>query len=263
VSPATDLAVRIIPCLDVAAGRVVKGLRFADLRDHGDPADCAERYAAAGADELVFLDVAATGERRGADLTWVERVAERVFVPLTVGGGIAAVEDARRLFLAGADKVAVNSAAVARPALVGELAERFGAQAVLVSVDVRRRGDATGWEVCTQGGRKATGLDAVTWVRAAVERGAGEVLLTSIDADGTRQGYDLELVRRVARAVRVPVIASGGAGSVAHLAAALEAGAAAVLAASIFHRPGRHDAGIAGVKRELAARGFVVRQEAA
>lgn len=251
---ASDLACRVVPCLDVAAGRVVKGVRFQDLRDVGDPAEAAARYAAAGADEIVFLDVTAGPERRDTDLEWVERTAERVFVPLTVGGGVRVVDDAGRLLRAGADKVAVNSAAVSRPELLGELAERFGSQCVVLSVDVARRG--AGWEVVTQGGRTATGLDALEWIERAVELGAGEVLLTSIDADGTQEGYDLELLREVTRRVTVPVIASGGAGRPEHLSAALEAGAAAVLAASIFH-DGCYTVG--EVKAALAAAGHVVR----
>ncbi len=250
----TGLACRIIPCLDVADGRVVKGVRFADLQDEGDPAEAARRYAADGADEIAFLDVTAAPERRGTDLEWVERVAERVFVPLLVGGGVRSVDDARALLRAGADKVAINSGAVARPALLGDLAERFGRQCVVLSVDVRAAGE--GWEVVTHGGRRATGREAIAWLREGVGRGAGEILLTSIDRDGTRQGYDLALLRAAAAAVTVPLIASGGAGNVGDLALALQAGAAAVLAASIFHR---HQLGIDEVKRELAAGGFPMR----
>jgi imidazole glycerol-phosphate synthase subunit HisF len=252
----THLTARIIPCLDVARGRVVKGIRFQDLRDLGDPAEAAERYAAQGADEIVFLDVDAAPEGRATALDWVRRTAERVFVPLTVGGGVRSVADAAALFSAGADKVGVNSAAVARPELIGEIAARFGNQAVVLSIDARRR--PGGWEVVTHGGRQGTGLDAVAWARDGVARGAGEILLTSIDGDGTRAGYDLELIRAVATAVPVPVIASGGAGSVDHLAEGLAAGAAAVLAASIFHHG---DTTVAAVKRELARRGFRVREE--
>jgi cyclase len=254
MSAPSDLARRVIPCLDVAAGRVVKGVRFADLQDAGDPAAAAVRYAADGADEIAFLDVAAAPERRGTDLAWVERVAERVFVPLLVGGGVRAVDEARDLLRAGADKVAVNSAAVERPELVGELARRFGRQCVVLSVDARDAG--RGWEVVTHGGRRATGRDVLAWLREGVERGAGEILLTSIDRDGTRQGYDLALLRAASTAVEVPLIASGGAGSVGDLALALQAGAAAVLAASIFHR---RELGIGEVKRELAGRGFPMR----
>lgn len=251
----SHLAIRVIPCLDVAAGRVVKGVRFADLRDVGDPAEAAERYAAQGADEIVFLDVAAATENRSTALDWVRRTAERVFVPLTVGGGVRALADAAALFGAGADKVAINSAAVAGPELLTEVAERFGSQAVVLSIDARRSADR-GFEVVTHGGQRGSGREAVAWAVAGVERGAGEILLTSIDEDGTREGYDLELIRAVAGAVRVPVIASGGAGCVDHLVAGLAAGAAAVLAASIFHE---RDLTVAAVKRQLAARGFRVR----
>ena len=256
---ATGLTARIIPCLDVAAGRVVKGVNFKDLRDQGDPADCALRYAEQGADEIVFLDITAAPERRRTNLEWVTRTAEQVFVPLSVGGGVREVEDGRRLLQAGADKVAVNTAAVEGPGLLSELARRFGSQCVVLSVDARRIGGDTGspgWEVVTQGGRKPTGKDALTWIREGVERGAGEILLTSIDADGTQDGYDLELLRRVSEIVSVPVVASGGAGTVAHLARALEAGSSAVLAASIFHRsmftPNE-------VKRQLDEMGFAMR----
>lgn len=254
----TGLTVRVIPCLDVAGGRVVKGVRFRDLRELGDPAEAAFRYAAEGADEIVFLDIGAAPEERGTALDWVRRTAERVFVPLTVGGGVRAVEDARALLASGADKVGANTAAAERPELLSELAHRFGSQCVVLSIDARRRApeDGEGWEVVTHGGRRGTGRDAVAWAAEGVERGAGELLLTSIDADGTRGGYDLDLLARVVEAVPVPVIASGGAGEPAHLAAALEAGAAAVLAASIFHE-GTYT--VAEVKRQLAGRGFRVR----
>jgi cyclase len=261
----TNLARRVVPCLDVAAGRVVKGVQFQNLTDQGDPAQAARRYAEQGADEIVFLDVTAAPERRGTDLAWVERCAEQVFVPLTVGGGVRAVDDARLLLAAGADKVGTNTAAVARPELLTELARRFGSQCVVLSIDARRRplaaGDVEGdaepaWEVVTAGGRNATGLDAVAWAVEGVERGAGEILLTSIDSDGTQGGYDLELIAAVASRVRVPVVASGGAGAPEHLVAAAGAGAGAVLAASIFHHR-RHTVG--EVKRALAAAGFPVR----
>lgn len=253
----SGLARRVLPCLDVAAGRVVKGVRFRDLTDQGDPAECALRYAEQGADEIVFLDIGAAPEGRETDLGWVRRTAEAVFIPLTVGGGIRREEDARRLLLAGADKVAVNSAAVERPELIGDLSRRFGSQCVVLSVDARRRDPAgEGWEVVTQGGRRATGLDALEWIRLGVERGAGEILLTSIDRDGTKGGYDLELVRAVAAAVPVPVIASGGAGTLEHLVEGLRAGAAAVLAASIFHQE-THT--VRNVKDAIAAAGFPVR----
>ncbi len=252
----THLARRVIPCLDVADGRVVKGVRFENLTDAGDPAEQAARYAAQGADELVFLDVAASQERRGPALDWVERVAERVFVPLTVGGGVRGVADASALLAAGADKVGVNSAAVARPALLTELAARFGSQCVVLSVDARRTGGGH-WEVVTHGGRRATGLDALEWIRAGVARGAGEILLTSIDRDGTRAGYDLELLRAACAGLPVPVIASGGGATIDDFAAALEAGAAAVLAASVFHSG---ETTVAAIHRALAARGFQVRR---
>lgn len=260
---ATGLTVRVIPCLDVSGGRVVKGVRFQDLRELGDPAEAAHRYACQGADEIVFLDIGAAPEARATDLDWVRRAAERVFVPLAVGGGVRTVEDARDLLAAGADKVGVNTAAVERPGLLEELSRRFGSQCVVLSIDARRRGPGGGdgardpwWEVATHGGRRVTGREAVQWAVEGVRLGAGEILLTSIDADGTRGGYDLDLVRRVASAVPVPVIASGGAGSPAHLAQALEAGAAAVLAASIFHQ-GTWTVG--AVKAELARSGFRVR----
>ncbi|HEY6321002.1 MAG TPA: imidazole glycerol phosphate synthase subunit HisF [Thermoanaerobaculia bacterium] len=253
---------RVIPCLDVAAGRVVKGIRFRDLADQGDPADAAARYAAQGADEIVFLDVTAAPEGRDTDLDWVWRTAERVFIPLTVGGGVRSAADAGRVLRAGADKVAVNTAAVRRPELIGELAHRFGSQCVVLSVDARRTAGAGagtgGWEVVVEGGRAPTGRDALEWIEAGVAAGAGEVLLTSIDRDGTRGGYDLPLIAAAAAAVPVPLIASGGAGTAEHLAAALAAGAAAVLAASIFHQG---TCTVGEVKRALAAAGFPMREE--
>jgi cyclase len=254
----SGLARRVIPCLDVAAGRVVKGVRFRDLVDQGDPAESALRYAEQGADEIVFLDIGAAPEERDTDVEWVRRTAERVFIPLTVGGGVRGEADARRLLRSGADKVGINSAAVERPELVEELARRFGSQCVVLSVDARRN-PGGGWEVVTRGGRQATGLDALAWIREGVERGAGEILLTSIDRDGTRGGYDLDLIAAVADAVPVPVIASGGAGEPGHLTAALAAGAAAVLAASIFHQG---TCTVGEVKRALAGAGFPVREEA-
>ena len=247
---------RVIPCLDVDAGRVVKGTNFVDLRDAGDPVELAERYDAAGADELVFLDITATHERRETIVDLARRTADNVFIPFTIGGGIRSVADAQGVLDAGADKVSVNSAAVARPELVGELAERFGAQCVVLAVDAKARPDGPGWEVFVAGGRTPTGLDAVAWVRECVERGAGEVLLTSMDRDGTNDGYDLPLTGAIADAVGVPVIASGGAGSLEHLADALTAGADAALAASIFHY-GQFTVGEA--KRHLAAAGIPVR----
>ncbi len=236
----TGLTRRIIPCLDVAAGRVVKGVRFRNLTDHGDPTAAAARYAAEGADEIVFLDITAAPERRETDLDWVRRTAEQVFVPLSVGGGVRSVEDGRSLLLAGADKLGINTAAVAEPELLTRLAERFGSQCVVLSVDAKRRppdGAAEpGWEVVTHGGRTPTGRDALAWIEEGIELGAGEILLTSIDSDGTQAGYDLELLRRASALSPVPVIASGGAGTLEHLADALATGAAAVLAASIFHQ---------------------------
>jgi len=258
----SGLTRRVIPCLDVAAGRVVKGIRFRDLADQGDPADAAARYAAQGADEIVFLDISAAPEGRDTDLDWVRRTAERVFIPLTVGGGVRSAADAGRVLRAGADKVAVNTAAVRRPELLGELARRFGSQCVVLSVDARRTAGAGsgGWEVVVEGGRTPTGRDALEWIEAGVAAGAGEVLLTSIDRDGTRGGYDLPLIAAAASAVPVPLIASGGAGTAEHLAAALAAGAAAVLAASIFHQGA---CTVGEVKRALAAAGFPMREEPA
>ncbi|WP_419827712.1 imidazole glycerol phosphate synthase subunit HisF [Sphingomonas sp.] len=246
--------VRVIPCLDVAGGRVVKGVNFVDLADAGDPVEQARVYDAALADELCFLDITASHEARGTLLDVVERTAAVCFMPLTVGGGVRTAEDARALLLAGADKVAVNSAAVARPALVSDIAERFGAQCVVGAVDAKRRGD--GWEIFTHGGRKATGIDAVAHARDLAERGAGELLVTSMNRDGTRVGYDLALVRAIADAVSVPVIASGGVGSLDHLVDGVRAGASAVLAASIFHF-GQHSVGDAHAA--LAAAGLPVR----
>jgi imidazole glycerol-phosphate synthase subunit HisF len=241
---------RLIPCLDVAGGRVVKGVRFEGLRDVGDPVELAARYAGAGADELVFLDVTATIEGRPPLLELVERAAASLDVPFTVGGGVRGVSDARALLRAGADKVAVNRAAFEQPDLLGELAFEFGSQAVVCAIDARAG------EVVTHGGREARGADAVEWAREAVERGAGEILLTSIDADGTRAGYDLELTRAVVEAVETPVIASGGAGEAAHLADAFAAGAEAALVASIVHeRPER----LGELKRELREAGWNVR----
>jgi cyclase len=251
------VAVRVIPCLDVDDGRVVKGINFRDLRDAGDPVELAAAYDAEGADELVFLDITASAERRDTMVDVVERTADQVFIPLTVGGGVRGVDDVDRLLRAGADKVSLSTAAVARPELLSEVAERFGAQCVVVSVDARRSPDAaaggpresggvwggrppglaqpSGFEVTTHGGRHGTGLDAVAWARRAAELGAGEILLNSMDADGTQGGFDLELIEAVRAAVNVPVIASGGAGRVADFAPAVDAGADAVLAATVFH----------------------------
>ncbi len=233
--------IRVIPCLDVANGRVVKGVNFVDLKDAGDPVEQARAYDAAGADELCFLDISASHEGRGTLLDMVRRTAEVCFMPLTVGGGVRSVEDARALLLAGADKVAVNSAAVARPELVGEIAAKFGSQCVVASVDARRVVPSVGemapkWEIFTHGGRQPTGIDAVAYAQRVAELGAGELLVTSMDGDGTKAGYDLELTRAIADNVSVPVIASGGVGNLHHLVAGVREGhASAVLAASIFH----------------------------
>ena len=230
------VAVRVIPCLDVAAGRVVKGVNFLDLRDAGDPVELAAAYDAAGADELTFLDVTASSDERGTMLDVVRRTAESVFIPLTVGGGVRSADNVDTLLRAGADKVGVNTAAIARPGLIAEIAERFGNQVLVLSLDVRRApGTPSGWEVTTHGGRQSAGLDAVEWARRVAELGAGEILLNSMDADGTKAGFDLPLIEAVRAAVDIPVIASGGAGTVADFPPAVAAGADAVLAASVFH----------------------------
>jgi cyclase len=250
------LAKRIIPCLDVKDGRVVKGVRFVDLRDAGDPVEAAMAYDAQGADELVFLDITASHEDRETMLDVVRRTAEGIYMPLTVGGGIRTVDDVRRLLRAGADKVSLNTAALARPELIREAAERFGSQCIVVAIDARREGDR--WGVYTHGGRRPAGRDAMAWARDAVALGAGEILLTSMDRDGTKDGYDLELTRAVSDAVSVPVIASGGAGCLEHFYDALVDGHAdAALAASLFHF-GIHT--IAEAKRYLADRGVEVRR---
>ena len=253
------LAKRIIPCLDVEAGRVVKGVRFVDIRDAGDPVEAARRYDEQGADELTFLDITASHEGRDTILHVVEAVAGQVFIPLTVGGGVRSCDDIRKLLIAGADKVAINTAAVNNPEFVREAAERFGSQCIVVAVDAKQveEGDHPRWEVFTHGGRNPTGLDAVDWARRMVELGAGEILLTSMDRDGTRDGFDLGLTRAVSDGVTVPVIASGGVGTLAHLAEGVREGHAdAVLAASIFHF-GEHTIGEA--KATLAAAGLPVR----
>ena len=251
------LAVRIIPCRDVANGRVVKGVNFVALRDAGDPVQAAAAYDAAGADELCFLDITASHENRGTLLDIVERTADQCFMPLTVGGGVRSVEDARALLLAGADKVAVNSAAVARPALIGELAMRFGEQCVVVAVDAKAVGPGK-WEIFTYGGRKATGIDAVAYAIEAARLGAGEILLTSMDRDGTKAGYDLALTRIISDAVPVPVVASGGVGGVADLVSGVRDGhASAVLAASIFHFG---EVTVAQARAALADAGLPVRE---
>ena len=254
------VALRVIPCLDVDAGRVVKGVNFANLRDAGDPVELAARYDAEGADEVTFLDVSASSTGRETTYDVVRRTAEQVFVPLTVGGGVRSVEDVDGLLRAGADKVGVNTAAIARPELVEEIARRFGSQVLVLSVDARRvTGDThteSGYEVTTHGGRRGTGLDAVAWAARAVELGAGEVLLNSMDADGTRDGFDLEMIRDVRAVVRVPLIASGGAGIAEHFVQAARAGADAVLAASVFHFG---ELTIGQVKAALRAAGVTVR----
>jgi imidazole glycerol-phosphate synthase subunit HisF len=230
------LAKRLVPCLDVDNGRVVKGVKFVSLRDAGDPVECAVRYDAEGADELVFLDITASSDARPIVLEMVRRVADSVFIPFTVGGGVRSVQDANELLRCGAEKVAVNTAAVARPALLAELSRRFGSQAVVLALDARRRPAAAGWEVFVNGGRTPTGRDAASWAAEAAERGAGEILLTSMDRDGTRDGFDVELTRAVTSAVSVPVVASGGCGTVEHMAEVFDAGgASAALAASVFH----------------------------
>jgi imidazole glycerol-phosphate synthase subunit HisF len=255
-----SLAVRVIPCLDVDAGRVVKGVNFANLRDAGDPVELAAAYDAAGADELTFLDITASSGDRETTYDIVRRTAEQVFIPLTVGGGVRTVEDVDRLLRAGADKVGVNTAAIARPELISAIADRFGSQVLVLSVDARRcpEGVSTesGFEVTTHGGRRSTAIDAIGWARRAAELGAGEVLLNSMDADGTKDGYDLELIRAVRAEVTIPVIASGGAGKLADFAPAVAAGADAVLAASVFHFG---DLSIGEVKRSLRDAGYPVR----
>jgi cyclase len=252
-----SVAVRVIPCLDVDAGRVVKGVRFADLRDAGDPVELAAAYDAAGADEVVFLDVTASADGRATMLDVVRRTAESVFIPLTVGGGVRSVSDVDTLLRAGADKVGVNTAAIARPELIGEIAERFGRQVLTLSLDVRRAAAApSGFEVTTHGGRRGAGLDAIEWAARGAALGAGEILLNSMDRDGTKDGFDLALIRAVRAAVGIPVIASGGAGELAHFPPAIEAGADAVLAASVFHFG---ELSIGDVKATLRVAGHPVR----
>jgi cyclase len=252
-----SLAVRVIPCLDVDNGRVVKGINFRELRDAGDPVELAKVYDAEGADELTFLDISASHEDRATTLEIVSRTAEQVFIPLTVGGGIRSVEDVDRLLRAGADKIAVNTAAISRPELIAEIADRFGNQVLVLSVDARRaEGTDSGFEVTTHGGRRSAGLDAVEWARRATELGAGEILLNAMDADGTEDGFDLELIRLVRAAVTIPVIASGGAGKVEHFPPAVDAGADAVLAATVFHFGTLR---VGEVKKALADAGYPVR----
>jgi len=251
------LAKRIIPCLDVNAGRVVKGVNFLNLRDAGDPVEIAKKYNDEGADEITFLDITASSDQRDLILDIIERVAEQVFIPLTIGGGVREVGDVRRLLNAGADKISINTSAVTNPQLVKEASDKFGSQAIVVAIDARRRASGDGWEVFTHGGRTATGLDAVEWAKRMNALGAGEILLTSMDRDGTRSGFDLALTRAVAEAVSVPVIASGGVGNLDDLAnGVLEGKADAVLAASIFHF-GEYS--VRQAKECMAARGIVVR----
>ncbi|GLB62957.1 imidazole glycerol phosphate synthase subunit HisF [Dietzia sp. NCCP-2495] len=256
-----SLATRVIPCLDVDAGRVVKGVNFLDLRDAGDPVELAAAYGAQGADELTFLDVTASSSGRGTMIDVVKRTADQIFIPLTVGGGVRTAEDVDQLLRAGADKVSVNTAAIARPELLGELSRRFGSQCIVLSVDARTvpEGEAatpSGWEVTTHGGRRGTGIDAVEWAVRGQELGVGEILLNSMDADGTKAGFDLDMVRAVRAAVTIPVIASGGAGAVEHFAPAVHAGADAVLAASVFHFG---EMTIGDVKQAMASDGITVR----
>jgi cyclase len=263
-----SVAIRVIPCLDVSEGRVVKGVNFVDLRDAGDPVELAARYDTEGADELTFLDITATSDNRETAYEMIRRTAESVFIPLTVGGGVRAVADIDALLRAGADKVSINSAAVARPELVAEAADRFGSQCVVLAIDARRVGNAvghgtaattcpSGFEVTTHGGRRGTGLDAVAWAHRAADAGAGEILLTSMDADGTKAGFDTQMIAAVRAAVTVPLIASGGAGRLEDFPAAVAAGSDAVLAASVFHFQALS---IAAVKQTLADHGYPVRQ---
>ncbi len=254
------VSIRVIPCLDVDAGRVVKGVNFVDLRDAGDPVELARAYDQQGADELVFLDITASSANRETTLDVVRRTAEEVFIPLTVGGGVRTVDDVDRLLRAGADKVGINTAAISRPEFVSEAAERFGSQCVVMSVDVRRCPSGvetdSGWEITTHGGRQSTGIDALAWAGRVVDLGAGEILLTSMDADGTKSGFDVDLIRAVRSEVNVPIIASGGAGHVSHFGPAVDAGADAVLAASVFHFG---EISIAEVKADLLDAGYEVR----
>ena len=250
------LAKRIIPCLDVAGGRVVKGVNFKELRDAGDPVELAKRYDLEGADELTFLDISASVEERETTLEIVRQTAEQVFIPLTVGGGIRSVENVNELLRAGADKVSINTAAIARPDLINEISDRFGNQVLVLSVDARRADTKSGFEVTTHGGRESAGLDALVWVEDAILRGVGEILLNSMDADGTKNGFDIEMLSAVRKISSVPVIASGGAGKISDFAEALFAGADAVLAASVFHFG---EIRISEVKNDLIKRGFPIR----
>lgn len=250
------LAKRIIPCLDVAGGRVVKGVNFENLRDAGDPVELAKLYGQAGADELTFLDISASVEDRSTTIEMVSRTAEQVFIPLTVGGGIREVKDVDQLLRAGADKVSINTAAIANPDLINQIADRFGNQVLVLSVDARRAPTQSGFEVTTHGGRKSAGIDALTWVEEGIRRGVGEILLNSMDADGTGSGFDLEMIRAVRAISSVPVIASGGAGKLDDFSAALDAGADALLAASVFHFG---TVTIQAVKADLTAKGYSIR----
>jgi len=250
------LAKRVIPCLDVAGGRVVKGVNFKDLRDAGDPVELAKKYGSEGADELTFLDISASVEERKTTLQIVRKTAEQVFIPLTVGGGIRSAENVNELLRAGADKISINTAAIARPDLINEISDRFGNQVLVLSVDARRADTKSGFEVTTHGGRESAGLDALEWIADAILRGAGEILLNSMDADGTKSGFDIEMLSAVRKISSVPVIASGGAGKLSDFAEAIAAGADAVLAASVFHFG---ELSIGDVKNDLAKRGFPIR----
>ncbi|MFM8843490.1 MAG: imidazole glycerol phosphate synthase subunit HisF [Actinomycetota bacterium] len=250
------LATRIIPCLDVSSGRVVKGINFLNLVDAGDPVEMARLYFEEGADELTFLDITASSEGRSTTLEVVRRTADQVFIPLTVGGGISSADDVNQLLRAGADKVSVNTAALNNPSLLNEISQRFGNQVLVISIDAKRGRTTSGFEVTTHGGRTTTGIDALTWIEEAISRGVGEILLNSMDMDGTRAGYDLELIRKVREISSVPVIASGGAGEIDDFGRAIESGADALLAASVFHF-GIYR--IAEIKRDLERKGFVVR----
>ena len=255
-----SVAIRVIPCLDVDAGRVVKGVKFQNLRDAGDPVELAQRYDRAGADELTFLDVTASSGNRETTFDVVSRAAEQIFIPLTVGGGVREVSDVDKLLRYGADKASINTAAIVRPAVIDEITRRFGSQVLVLSVDARRTQGAvtpSGFEVTTHGGRKGTGMDAIEWAKEAADRGVGEILLNSIDADGTKEGFDLELIRLVRAAVHIPIIASGGAGKPEHFPPAVAAGANAVLAASVFHFG--PDSAIADVKKAIRDAGYEVR----
>ncbi|MFM7491005.1 MAG: imidazole glycerol phosphate synthase subunit HisF [Actinomycetota bacterium] len=254
------LATRIIPCLDVSAGRVVKGINFLNLVDAGDPVEMARVYFAEGADELTFLDITASSEGRGTTLDVVRRTADQVFIPLTVGGGITSADDVNEILRAGADKVSINTAAIKNPSLLNDISQRFGNQVLVISVDAKRGRTSSGFEVTTHGGRTATGIDALTWIEEAISRGVGEILLNSMDMDGTRAGYDLELLRKVREISSVPVIASGGAGDIDDFGRAIESGADALLAASIFHF-GIYRIG--DIKRDLKRKGFIVRDREA